>query len=216
MKTWAWVLGGVAAVSAGVFAIGRWGRGATIDAGFWQRALEAFGGRTVDPSSYEYTTSGLQLFLFDSRVGPEFSAADIVTPHNPAMAAIMGLSRLNPGRRWWPRTAALIRLANVACQDIVADADIRNHWRPEPYNTQVGGEEDSAHIEAMAVDIDFDSTNDRALAERVLRGIQAQHGWLHMGLGLGLRTIHLDILTGKPQRPNIWCYTGYDCDRRVG
>lgn len=192
----------------------------TTAPGLWPRALQLVGGRVIATDGFDATRAGLLGYLTASGVGRigDQSLLNVVTdvtePNNFYEAQRAGYDTFTPPREWWPRTAALLKMVQWATAGSDGSVEIRNHWRPEPYNSRVQGEPDSAHVDAMALDVDFALRGDRARAERNLKLLQQEHPWLGMGLGIGSRTIHVDILTGKGARPNIWCYDSYsDCSR---
>lgn len=180
-----------------------------IPRGLWPRALQAFGGRPLDPGPYGENVGGLAAYLQASRVvDPRFPVSEIVTPHHLGTAQALGYDLFVPPKYWWPRTAALTKLSSWISEGSRGDVHMRNHWRPRPYNDAVGGVPDSAHVEAAAVDLDYSSRGDRERAEARAKMLQAQNPWLKMGLIIGSRTLHVDVLSSLEARPIIRCYDG--------
>lgn len=217
MKWWPWALG-AAGVGLAAYAAGQVVPRLGLDQpqGLWFRAVEVLGGRTVSPDPYAQSTDGLTGYLVASRA-TYFTAHQLTAPGNPGIAQGLGytengLPRLLPPKRWWPKLAALSLLAQNVSQGAADKPEVRNVWRPEDYNQRVEGEDDSAHIRSEAIDLDFDSTADRRHAEGRAQYLQRTQRWLQVGMGVGSRTLHLDILTAKLQRPNTWCYpTAPEC-----
>lgn len=174
--------------------------------GFWFKAVEEFGGRPISPDLYPHTFDGLDRYLADSHVGSFFDARTISAPHHASVAASLGYLSFLPPREWWPRTAALMAVANQMAAMAGFDVELRNHWRPRDYNARVGGVDESAHVTAAAIDLDFETTTGRERAEAFVRGIQSSEPWLKVGIGVGRKSLHVDMLTDKPQRPNTWEY----------
>jgi len=179
-----------------------------VPTGFWYRAVEFFGGRPIDPAVYPQTIEGLESYLRQSRVGSFFGAQDVIRPNHATVALSLGYTHFLPPHEWWPRTAALVAVANQLALRAGGFATTRNFWRPAAYNNHptVDGAADSAHIENAAVDVDFASESGRRAATEWIQGIQQAEPWLKIGLGVGSRTVHVDMLTDKPQRPNTWSY----------
>jgi len=167
-------------------------------------AIVRFGGRDIDP--YSFHPEDFQRYL--DRVGVRFfTARELVAPHNQKVAADMGLTYLMPPQKWWPRGAAICLIGDIFRKKIDYPVYLRNWYRPTcpNYNAAVGGVENSAHITASAIDFDFRTKNHRRIAETVVRRLWTSDPWLKIGLGLGAKTIHLDIL----QRRRIWEYPSY-------
>jgi hypothetical protein len=203
MKALPWIVGlGGAAVATWAF-LQSPRSSAHPPSGFWFKAVETFGGRPISPDLYPHTFEGLDRYLRASRVGSRFDARTISAPNHANVAASLGYMSFLPPQSYWPKTAALMAVANQ-----MAGAELRNHWRPEDYNRhpRVDGKEGSAHIEAAAVDLDFETTEARERAEALVRGIQQAEPWLKVGIGVGRKSLHVDMLTDKPQRPNTWEY----------
>lgn len=75
---------------------------------------------------------------------------------------------------------------------------ITSGWRCEPYNTQVGGAPDSAHLDGQAADLFCTSSRDRynLLSNAI--------GLFHR-IGIGTTFVHVDVSTSH-QQELIWLY----------
>jgi len=174
--------------------------------GFWYKAVEQFGGRPIDPQFYPPTLIGLDRYLSDARVRSPFTANEIAAPNHPNIALDLGYRNFLPVRENWPKVAALMGLSRQI-RDVTQESfDLRNLWRPEDYNARVDGAPGSAHIEAAAVDLDFETEDDATRAELLATALQRREPWMKVGIGIGRKTLHVDLLTDKPQRPNTWRY----------
>lgn len=172
------------------------------------RAIELFGGSIVDPFEHTEDEAGFEGFLFCSGVR-HFTAAEVVRPKPArlALARSLGYELLLPPREWWPRGAALLLLADELRQLVAEPVTCRNWWRPEPYNSAVGGAPAGDHLTAHAVDLDYRSVASRRKAEARLRELDRTHPWLRLSLGLGAKTTHVGIDSPKGRRE--WHYGGW-------
>src|SRR5512132_3498127 len=80
------------------------------DPGPFDRAIEQFGGRIVDPVQFPNNVQGFQNYLASSGVRA-FDAGELTRPNHPVIAAKLGFSSFLPPQAWWPRGAALALLA---------------------------------------------------------------------------------------------------------
>ncbi len=172
------------------------------------RAIAFFGGRVPDLSHYAATLAGFSDYLKAAGVRA-VTAAELTTPHHPAIAARLGFRDFLPPKEWWPRGAALALLAQrlgvVGGQPVT----VRNWWRPAAYNEDPGvaGARNGDHPTATALDLDYASKAARAKAERVLRSLSTEAPWLRLSLGLGPQTTHVGI--GSPRGHREWHYPGW-------
>lgn len=74
---------------------------------------------------------------------------------------------------------------------------IANWYRPEPYNSRVGGAKRSQHINANAIDIKFCSRDARNRAKKVFRQLEKKYKTLGIGTykSSSSVTVHLDFAT---------------------
>jgi hypothetical protein len=173
-----------------------------------RRAIHEFDGKLVVPEDYPMTEVGFQEYLEDTGVD-HFSAAEMLTPHHERVAERLGYTRFLPPHSWWCRGTALALLSDDLRRLVGEPVVMRNWWRPRPYNAHptVGGAEESDHIIAIGVDLDYRSADSRRTAERRLRALYEDHEWLQLSLGLGNQTTHVGILS--PGRRRVWFYNSY-------
>ena len=166
------------------------------------------GGSVVNPRAYPATVAGFQEYLKDSGVR-SVSAAQMTTPNHPGVAAKYGFHDFLPPQNWWSRGAALALVIQAIEGKTSAAVDVRNWWRPAPYNNDraIGGARNGDHPTANAVDLDYQTVADRMRAERFLRGLNNRFPWMHLSLGLGAETTHVGI--GSPRGHREWHYAGW-------
>lgn len=167
------------------------------------RAVSFFGGADVAPDDYPMTAGGFARYLAAQGV-EHFDADEFLAPHHPDTAAEQGYSLFLPPHAWWPRGAALGLLADRLRERVGKPVVLRNWWRPRPYNAEVASAEQSDHITAHALDLDFPSPADRETAQSHLEALREEEPWLEMSLGTGGRTIHVGLLSYRKQRS--WTY----------
>ena len=175
--------------------------------GPWETAVQIFGGRVVDPKSFPFSQSGFQSYL-DATGVKYFSSKEMTMPHRVAKANKAGFSILLPPYKWWPRGAALAKLADILRNLVNRPVRMRNWWRPTEYNQLVGGAKNSDHIPAKGIDLDYQNRGDRRKAEKFLMNFRKQNPWIQMSLGLGARTTHIGLLTKRGER--TWTYKSYE------
>ena len=172
------------------------------------KAIEQFGGHSVDPAHFTNDINGFQRYLASSGVRA-FDARELTRPNHPEVAAKLGFSSFLPPQSWWPRGAALALLAQKI-EDLVGEpVEVRNWWRPEAYNhdPKVGGAEHGDHLGAFAMDLDYLSARARRRAEHWLHSLSVRDRWLELSLGLGDRTTHIGMLS--PHGSREWHYASY-------
>lgn len=101
---------------------------------------------------------------------------------------------LIPPRSTWGLGIELIKIAQeVSITSNVEICQIRNWYRPEPYNSRVDGGSSSQHLVAQAIDIDFCSNPGRNKALQVMKRRRTDTG-MPRGIGtyVGGHTIHID------------------------
>lgn len=106
-----------------------------------------------------------------------------------------------PSREWWPRIVPTLRLAEKLRERLGHPLVIGNGYRPEPYNSMVGGSKKSQHVQFRALDIDLPSSHNERRHRRALyleaARLYRDHGEaLRVGFGIYSRTggprVHLD------------------------
>ena len=122
----------------------------------FEKIIDRFNKKVVDPMNFEMTMEGYQEYL--DAMGIKFvSAKEMCTPHNASVASELGYNAFVPQRDWWARGGALAALFDHLRADLGKPIVVRNWWRPEDYNKKVGGAKASDHIGAYAFDMDFKS-----------------------------------------------------------
>ena len=183
--------------------------------------IRHFGGNDVDPMMFDETQDGFQAYL-DAVGVTYFAAWEYVVPNNMQVAEQCGYTILLPERGWWRKAAALGLFADQLRILVNEPVTLRNWWRPDCYNTGVGGAPGGDHPDADALDLDFSSARSRADAQRYL----CETYWnqdivppediapgsdldprLNMSIGLGEVTIHLGVLSSNGRR--FWMYDSY-------
>lgn len=112
-----------------------------------------------------------------------------------------------PEKYMWPRLLFLRWIADL-CRD-KKPVTVAYTWRPFEYNKSVGGAPSSAHIDCCAVDLDFKDVKDRKRAHGTLKKIFNSPINLGMGIGVGNRRLHVDVLSKaweKTGRTRTWEY----------
>lgn len=168
-------------------------------------AIHRFGGQAVDPMEYDETIDGFQRFLDDSGVISRFSAAEMVRPHRPQHARSCGHpNHLMPPRCRWLSGAVQGLLASKLRAEINNGnahgsnaISVRNWWRPQCYNSRVGGAGASDHIQARGFDLDFATPQQRAVAQNYLCRLYKEERF-NLQVGIGCQTLHVGI--GSPKR----------------
>lgn len=183
--------------------------------------IRHFGGNPVDATAFPDNESGFQDYL-DAVGVTYFDAAEIVTPNHPEIAAMCGYMILLPEQGQWKKIGALALFADRLRALVGEPVWMRNWWRPDCYNTAVGGAPGGDHPDADAVDLDFLSASSRAVAQAYLCSEYWEHDIvapediapgaefdprLNMSIGLGEATIHLGVLSQNGRR--YWLYSSY-------
>lgn len=183
--------------------------------------IRHFGGNPVNAYSFVDDETGFQEYL-DAVGVTYFDATEIVTPNNPEAAAACGYMILLPGQDEWEKIGALALFADRLRALVGEPVWMRNWWRPDCYNTAVGGAPGGDHPDADAVDLDFLSASSRAIAQAHLCSEYWQQDIvdtadiapdadvdprLNMSVGLGGATIHLGVLSRNGRR--FWKYGSY-------
>jgi len=167
-----------------------------------------FGFHDPDPHAFGNDLRGLRYYLEVAGPFPNFTADELTRPHHARLAANLGLGeRLLAPRKWWPRYAALLSIAQHLRNTLGSPITIRNAWRPQAYNDAVGGSQLSDHLWCLALDLDYKSMDHRREAEEWLKELHRTDPWLRLSLGLGARTTHVGILSAKGAR--TWKYASY-------
>ncbi len=130
-----------------------------------------------------------------------FSETEILTMRR------LGKKMKLPPRSFWPRIIPTLLIAEEIRAAVGHPLIVGNGYRPEPFNSQVGGAKKSTHLSFRALDLDLPrghkSLEDQEEFYRVTASIYLDRGHdLKMGLGLyrswrGAR-VHID--TGYRRR----------------
>jgi len=157
----------------------------------------------VDPSEFQSDEDGLQRYL--DEVGIKFfSAKEISTPHSDEGAANCGVSELIPPTCSWKNSAAILSVLDKIRAEIKSPITFRNWWRPGCYNGVVGGAKESDHLLSKAFDFDFQSSKDRAIAQKII----CEELWKkneNIQIGIGCNTLHVGL--GSPKGKRYWTYS---------
>lgn len=183
-------------------------------AGEWAPVIALFGGRVVplDPLP-DNSPNGAVVAQFRRWAHASgltlWQTDELLIPNHPDVAARYGYSLFLPPYEWWYRWLAHALVGQALARRAPSGAVVRNLWRPEAYNAdpRVGGSPQSYHVLSQAVDVDFAERRDREVAERWIRSVYCKNRWLRMGLGVGRRVLHVDLL-GERSRPWQWAYDG--------
>lgn len=191
--------------------------------------IDHFGGdATVSAFDFVADIDGLQLYL-DAVGVQHVTAPDLVEPYNEAAAEMCGFDLLLPDQGEWEKAAALSLFTDVLTELVGEPIFMRNWWRPDCYNEAVGGAPGGDHPDADAVDLDFASPTQRAVAQQflcdtywnadivtpdqILPGSNLDPR-LNLSVGLGGVTIHLGVLSGGGRR--FWYYDSYSAEPGAG
>lgn len=166
--------------------------------------MTRLGGRVQNPMDFSETVSGLQEFLDEVGVSPRFSAQEMITPNNMAVARRCGFQQLLPKRCRWISAAVQGLLASELRAEInngdmngSSSITLRNWWRPQCYNRGVGGAGSSDHMQARGFDLDFATPQQRAQAQNLLCTMYKENPF-SLQVGIGCNTLHIGV--GSPKR----------------
>jgi len=102
----------------------------------------------------------LQVFLERHNIN-NFSAREVLTMRRA------GVTVKAPKRSWWPRIVPTLWLAEMLRLELGCPLVVGNGYRPEPYNSRVGGAKNSQHLHFRALDLDLPKAHrTRALQEK--------------------------------------------------
>jgi hypothetical protein len=110
---------------------------------------------------------------------------------------------LMPNRSTWNRGVQLLSVAQ-SMSKFGKICEIRNWYRPEPYNSAVGGAGSSRHLDGSAIDIEFCSVTEKNKALQAALSMRRRFG-TPPGVGVYGReskVIHID-LTNRIYGPGI-------------
>lgn len=167
--------------------------------------VDRLGGRDLyDPTDYEDSAQGLQNYIDDVGVIDKFSAAEMISPNHPGHAQTCGYKVLLPPQCRWA-TGAAQGLVASKLREVINNGDpygpkkmaLRNWYRPKCYNSKVGGASKSDHIQARGFDLDFETPQDRAKAQKYLCQMYKKKNF-NLQVGIGCQTLHVGI--GSPKR----------------
>ena len=143
-----------------------------------------------------------------------FRCREILSPHRKQIARELGYGeRFDVPEAMWRNGITILLIADKIRHAVGHPVQMRNFYRPADYNKAVGGSENSDHIEARAVDLDFATAADRMFAQGFVRGLAdafPSSGW---GLGIGMRSLHVGI--GRTRGSGrIWYYDSFPSSER--
>ena len=174
-----------------------------------EKAYKAFAGAPpINGHDYENTVSGLASYMKDLNVR-FFSVREVVTPYQKKVASRFGYSVLLPPQDMWAGLGLVLLVADVGRAAVnprkgPPGIRLRNAYRPLDYNEAVGGAPSSSHIHALGVDLDFKEAAHARLAEGAFRALEDRYPELRLALGIGKKTINVDVGTDKGTR--TWGY----------
>jgi hypothetical protein len=162
----------------------------------------------VQPGDGEF--EAYEQHLVCNGVGKYFSTMEICTPNDQALAKSCGYGMFVPPQHTWGISTLLVWMADQMRDAAGSPVAMRNHWRPQSYNTLVGGKGlDGDHPNACGIDLDFDTGNDRSRAELWLaEWVYNTKNYARVSVGLGGRSMHVGVLSPKGSR--WWEYESYN------
>jgi hypothetical protein len=182
--------------------------------------FESFLGLPVrSKRDYGRDVAGLFDYLSQMACGKHFSMREVVIPHHKTIAKKCGYTAFVPPIHLWPFVGIVLMLGDLMRDVVGRPVRLRNLWRPVPYNIKVAHTTRAKslkgdHSNACAGDFDFQDVSDRRKAEGAMRAMSIQHPELKMSLGMGLRTLHVGVLSPRGHRH--WFYPSYGKkERRV-
>lgn len=177
-------------------------------------AILLLGGHPIEPEGYARSVEGFQAYLNEAGRGlvVNTDAEEMCKAHQRDKAEALGYGRyLVPPVGCYPRGVLLALIFQRMRDAAKAPIVIRNWWRPEDYNSRVGGSRGSSHIRAASLDCDFSSPRYCDAARAIIRPLY-ESGLFDMGLGLGHATIHFSAFDSADVG-EVWTYGDF---RRPG
>ena len=142
-----------------------------------------------------------------------FSVSEVITPRDKRKARSVGFKEFISPAHLWPWTVVVLKLGELMREAVKKPIKCRNLYRPFPYNKLVAKSGiESDHPNACGGDFDFPTSNDRRIAEAVIRTWARVNPLLEMSMGAGKKTLHVGALSPKGSR--TWFYDSYP-DKRI-
>ena len=150
------------------------------------------------------TESAVQLYLNRIGVPGFFPAHELIRPRYPELARSLGFDDLIPPMALLHLWGLNLRLVGTPMRRLTGPVAIRHAWRPAAYNAAVGGARQSKHIIRGAIDYVFKSRAQRRKAEKLVLKPLWDSGIWDLGIGVGRKVIHVDLLRERNTR---WGYS---------
>ncbi len=158
-----------------------------------------------DPHDFEESVEGLQQFLEALGCDEFLSAEECTRPNHPNIAYEYGYTEFVPPKGAWYAFGVLAIIFDMARRIAGSPIHVRNAYRPEEYNADVGGAKSSDHISpngvCLAFDMDFKSHEDRKKVDAYVERLY-DLDWLELSIGKGNAMYHLGVLN----RRRRWSY----------
>jgi hypothetical protein len=218
---WKWIAGAGVALAAVVLARGAAGKEPETEV---ERFIVEMGGSLPDPDRFAMNPDGIARFLHRSGI-TEINAASLITPDERDVdeARSLGYAFLIPPRiieveddgeiilyDGWRNLAAVSLLTQWlyrSVRRVYPDAyvEVEDPYRPPDYNAEVGGRSRSAHLYALALDMDWGTSAQKRAAFEAMKRLQENRPDLRIGIGdYSSNRLHVDLLTHLGARPNTW------------
>lgn len=173
----------------------------------YDKIIKKFNKNSVTPLDFQPSEDGLQRFLDEVGI-KHFSAKEMTTPNSEEGAQNCGVNELLPPQCAWKNGAAILSILDKIREEIKGPIALRNWWRPSCYNALVGGAKESDHLLSKAFDFDFQSSKERAIAQKII----CEELWKkneNIQIGIGCTSLHIGL--GSPKGKRFWTYPGlYD------
>lgn len=146
------------------------------------------------PSISEQECRYQQLKEFIERKDLQYVTVDeLALPHNKKVADDLGWKFLIPPDQYFVHLLVIHKMLFEPVRHLVGSPIyIRNWYRPDDYNSRVGGSDGSQHRFARAYDMDFVSDVDCDEAYEFILEFRENNKDLKIGIGKGSKTIHID------------------------
>ncbi len=139
-----------------------------------------------EPQPMTNSITTLDDFLKDAGI-KHFSAKEVLTLRR------LGVTVDPPPRDWWPRMLPTLDIAEKIRAELGHPLIVGNGFRPEPYNSRVGGARRSQHLFFRALDLDLPRSHKSESNQRDFYEV-AGRIFLDIGrtakMGLGLYRLH--------------------------
>ena len=136
-----------------------------------------------------------------------FSVPETIRPRHVALAKKAGYRHFVPPVHLQPLCGLVVKLCDQIRIAVGRSVSLRNLWRPMPYNRLVAKSGlRSDHPNACGADLGFKTAQDARVAEGYVRGLAFAFPVLDFSMGVGLKVLHVGILS--PMGSRIWNYKG--------